>query len=170
MTPSPAAARTKIQTQQAVARRVARARRAGERIVFTNGCFDLLHVGHVRSLERARSLGDRLVVAVNLDASVRRAKGAERPIQTARSRMELVAALGCVDWVVGFGADTPLRLIRALRPDVLVKGGDWSEGDIVGADEVRGWGGRVVRTDVVAGERTSLLIERIRRRAPRPKR
>jgi D-beta-D-heptose 7-phosphate kinase/D-beta-D-heptose 1-phosphate adenosyltransferase len=164
------AARDRILSLETAVRRVARARREGDRIAFTNGCFDLLHVGHVRSLERARALADRLVVGVNLDASVRRAKGADRPIQPARARMELVAALHCVDWVVGFAADTPIRLIRALRPDVLVKGGDWPADGIVGAEEVRRWGGRVVRTDVIVGERTSLLVERIRRPAPRRKR
>ncbi len=138
--------------------------------MFTNGCFDLLHVGHVRSLEEARSLGDRLVVAVNLDASVRRAKGPGRPIQSARARMEVVAALDCVDWVVGFGAETPIRLIRALRPDVLAKGGDWSLDEIVGREEVERDGGRVVRLKVVPDLRTTELIAKIRRTDPAPAR
>jgi D-beta-D-heptose 7-phosphate kinase/D-beta-D-heptose 1-phosphate adenosyltransferase len=139
-------------------------------IVFTNGCFDLLHVGHVRSLEEARSLGDLLVVAVNLDASVRRLKGPSRPIQPARTRMEVVAALACVDWVIGFGADTPLRTIRALRPDVLAKGGDWKEEEIVGGKEVRSWGGQIKRLAIVSGERTSDTVNRIRNTAARRKR
>jgi D-beta-D-heptose 7-phosphate kinase/D-beta-D-heptose 1-phosphate adenosyltransferase len=136
------------------------AQRRGERVVFTNGCFDVLHVGHVRSLEQARSLGDRLVVAVNDDASVRRAKGPERPLVPARQRREVLGALECVDWVVGFAADTPLRLIRAVRPDVLAKGGDWSLDTIVGREDVEGWGGRVVRLAEVPGVRTSRLLER----------
>ena len=160
---SPDRARSRILTAKTLGRRVERSRDAGEIVVFTNGCFDLLHVGHVRSLEEARSLGDRLVVAVNLDSSVRRAKGPDRPIQPARTRMEIVAALACVDWVVGFGADTPIRLIRSLRPDILAKGGDWSLETIVGREEVEGWGGRVVRLDVIPDARTSDLIQKIRR-------
>ena len=139
------------------------ARRRGERVVFTNGCFDVLHVGHVRSLEQARGLGDRLIVAVNGDASVRRLKGAGRPVFPARQRAEVLAALACVDWVVVFRDDTPRSLIRALRPDVLAKGGDWSLDAIVGGDDVRSWGGRVVRLRQVPGVRTSRIVERLRR-------
>ena len=163
----PARAKDKILGLDALARRIARARRAGERIVFTNGCFDLLHLGHLRSLEQARGLGDRLIVAVNSDASVRRAKGAGRPIRKAAQRMELIAGLACVDWVVGFGADTPLRLIERLRPDVLAKGGDWELDEIVGGEQVRAWGGRVVRLDLVPGVHTTLELGRIRARARR---
>ena len=163
-------ARDKILTLRAASRRVDESRARGERVVFTNGCFDLLHVGHVRSLEQARSLGDRLIVAVNLDASVRRLKGPDRPVQPARARMEIGAALACVDWVIGFASDTPLRLIRTLRPDVLAKGGDWAEDEIVGAEEVSGSGGRVVRLREVPGERTSRTLARIRQSAPRRKR
>ncbi len=155
--------REKIRSLEATKLLVSRARKRGERIVFTNGCFDLLHRGHVRSLEEARSLGDRLVVAVNLDASVRRLKGPDRPIQPARTRMEVVAALACVDWVLGFGSDTPILPIRMLRPDVLAKGGDWAEHEIVGADEIEQWGGQIVRLAIVRGERTSDTIKRIRR-------
>ncbi len=164
------AARHKIMTLSALTRRVARARRTGKVIIFTNGCFDLLHIGHVRSLEQARSLGDRLVVAINLDASVRRAKGPDRPILPASVRMELVAALGCVDWVVGFRADTPIKLIQKLRPDVLAKGGEWTLDAIVGREEVESWGGRIVRLSVIPGARTSDLIENIRKRSRRRKR
>ncbi len=155
-------ARDKILALARLTKEVARARRVGEAIVFTNGCFDLFHRGHLRSLEQASRLGDRLIVAVNSDASVRRAKGPDRPVQPARTRMEIVAALGCVDWVVGFGADTPIRLIRRLQPDVLAKGGDWAKGEIVGAREVEGAGGRVVRLRLVPGEATTRTIERIR--------
>jgi D-beta-D-heptose 7-phosphate kinase/D-beta-D-heptose 1-phosphate adenosyltransferase len=132
-------------------------------VVFTNGCFDLLHVGHLRSLEEARALGDRLVVAVNGDASVRRLKGAGRPLVPARQRAELLAGLACVDWVVVFGEATPLRAIRALRPDVLAKGGDWALDAIVGRAEVESRGGRVVRLREIPGVRTSTLVARARR-------
>jgi rfaE bifunctional protein nucleotidyltransferase chain/domain len=155
-------ARSKLLSRAAAVRAVRAARRRGERVVFTNGCFDLLHVGHVRSLEQARSLGDRLVVAVNDDASVRHLKGPERPIVPARQRAELVAGLGCVDWVVRFAEATPLALIRALRPDVLAKGGEWPRDAIVGGDEVEGWGGRVARLRQVPGTRTTALLARIR--------
>jgi len=167
---APDRARDKILTLRAATVRADEARARGERLVFTNGCFDLLHVGHVRSLEQARSLGDRLLVAINLDASVRRLKGPDRPIQAARVRMEVVAALACVDWVVGFASDTPIRLIRTLRPDVLAKGGDWAENAIVGAAEVVRGGGRVVRLREVRGEHTTRTLERIRNATPRHKR
>jgi len=144
-------------------RAVRAAQRRGERVVFTNGCFDVLHIGHVRSLAEARGLGDRLIVGLNGDASVRRLKGAGRPIVPARQRAEMLAALACVDWVVGFRSDTPLRLIVELRPDVLAKGGDWKLDEIVGADEVRSWGGRVVRLREVPGVRTTRLVDAIRK-------
>ena len=155
------AAREKVLTRRAASAAVRAAQRRGERVVFTNGCFDLLHVGHVRSLEQARSLGDRLLVAINRDASVRRIKGPSRPIVPERQRAELLAALECVDWVVLFGQATPLSLIRALRPDVLAKGGDWQLDEIVGRREVESWGGRVERLRVVPGVRSSALLERI---------
>src|SRR5262245_48869310 len=161
--PAPRPARRKLLSRPALARAVARARRRGERIVFTNGCFDLLHVGHLRGLEAARRLGDRLVVAVNSDAGVRRLKGPGRPVVPARQRAELLAALGCVDWVVVFGEPTPLALIRALRPDRLAKGGDWALGAIVGGAEVLARGGRVVRLREVPGVRTTRLLARAAR-------
>lgn len=130
-------------------------------MVFTNGCFDLLHVGHVRSLEQCGGLGDRVVVAVNSDASVRKLKGPLRPLIPARQRAELVAALSSVDWVVLFAAATPLSLIKTLRPDVLAKGCDWHLDEIVGGREVESWGGRVVRLREVPGVRTTSLIERL---------
>lgn len=142
---------------------VRRAQRRGEQVVFTNGCFDLLHVGHVRSLEQARGLGGRLLVALNSDASVRRVKGPGRPVVPGRQRAELVAALACVDWVVLFGQDTPLSLIRALQPDVLAKGGDWSLDRIVGREDVESWGGRVERLTVVPGLRSTAIVDRIAR-------
>ena len=156
-------ARDKQLSLAAAAAETSTARRRGLEVVFTNGCFDLLHIGHVRSLEEARSLGDRLVVAINSDASVRRLKGAGRPVVALRQRLEMVAALECVDWVIQFRAATPLAVIRALRPDVLAKGGDWRPNEIIGADEVAGWGGRVVRLRQVPGVRTSELVARLRR-------
>ena len=137
------------------------AQRRGERVVFTNGCFDLLHVGHVRSLEEARSHGDRLLVAVNSDASVRKSKGRDRPIVPARQRAEVLAALACVDWVVVFAEPTPLALIRSLGPDVLAKGGDWALDAIVGRAEVEARGGRVVRLRQIPGIRTTTLIRQL---------
>jgi D-beta-D-heptose 7-phosphate kinase/D-beta-D-heptose 1-phosphate adenosyltransferase len=160
---APAArARDKVLTRRAAREAVARAQRRGEQVVFTNGCFDLLHVGHVRSLEQARGLGDRLVVAVNSDASVRRLKGPERPVVGERQRAEVLAALACVDWVVVFGDDTPRATIRALRPDVLAKGGDWKLDEIVGREEVESWGGRVVRLRQIPGVRTTAILDRAR--------
>jgi rfaE bifunctional protein nucleotidyltransferase chain/domain len=137
-------------------------RRRGGRIVFTNGCFDLLHPGHVRYLFAARALGDALVVALNEDASVRRLKGAGRPVLRFDERAEVLAALEAVDHMIGFDTDTPLALITRLRPDVLVKGADWDENDIAGAAEVRSWGGRVERVQLVPGVSTTELLRRIR--------
>jgi len=138
-------------------------RRGGARLVFTNGCFDILHPGHVRYLEAARALGDLLLVGLNDDASVRRLKGPPRPILDVHERAEVLCGLAAVDHVVIFGEDTPLALIRAMRPDVLVKGADWAEDAIVGGDEVRGWGGRVERIALVPGVSTSEIIRRLRR-------
>jgi rfaE bifunctional protein nucleotidyltransferase chain/domain len=133
-------------------------------VVFTNGVFDLLHAGHVTLLEAARAEGSALIVAVNSDASVRRlGKGAERPVVAQQERARLVAALAAVDCVVLFDDDTPLTLIRALRPDVLVKGADYQRQDIVGADDVEGWGGRVVRVPLVQDQSTTNLIAKLRR-------
>jgi D-beta-D-heptose 7-phosphate kinase/D-beta-D-heptose 1-phosphate adenosyltransferase len=138
-------------------------RTLGRRVVFTNGCFDLLHAGHIHLLEQARALGDFLVVAVNSDVSVRRLKGAERPLVGERDRTRLLAALDAVSCVVVFEDDTPLELIRAIRPDVLVKGGDYSPGTIVGAADVGQWGGRVATIPLVAGRSTTALLESIRK-------
>lgn len=142
---------------------VAEARRRGERVVMTNGCFDLLHAGHARYLAEARALGDRLIVAVNDDASVRRLKGAGRPVVPLEDRMAMLAALADVDWVVPFGEDTPARLIAAVAPDVLVKGGDYRPEEIAGAEAVRRGGGEVKVLPLLAGRSTSELIERIRK-------
>jgi rfaE bifunctional protein nucleotidyltransferase chain/domain len=136
-------------------------RAAGERIVFTNGVFDLLHRGHVEYLEEARALGDRLVVGVNSDASVRRIKGPERPLVPAAERAELLAALACVDLALVFDESTPERLIHEVKPDVLVKGGDWTPDRIVGREFVESRGGRVLNVPLREGLSTTALIERI---------
>ena len=142
--------------------RLAAWRAAGETIVFTNGVFDLLHRGHAEYLEEAAALGDRLVVGINDDASVRRLKGPDRPVVPEHERRELLAALRCVDLVVLFGEDTPARVIAEVAPDVLVKGGDWPLDRIVGRDLVEAHGGRVLTVAVREGHSTSRLIERIR--------
>jgi D-beta-D-heptose 7-phosphate kinase/D-beta-D-heptose 1-phosphate adenosyltransferase len=132
-------------------------------VVLTNGCFDLLHAGHVALLEAARREGDLLVVAINSDASVRRLKGAGRPLVSEAERAEALRALEAVDRVVVYPEDTPLEVVKALRPDVLVKGADWAADEIVGRAEVEAAGGRVVRVALVPGRSTSSLVERIRR-------
>ena len=136
---------------------------AGERIVFTNGVFDLLHRGHLEYLAEARALGDRLVVGLNSDASVRRlGKGPERPLVAEADRAAVLAGLRSVDLVITFGDDTPERLIRDVRPDVLAKGGDWAREAIVGREFVESYGGRVVSVPLRAGFSTTALIERLR--------
>ncbi len=127
--------------------------------VFTNGCFDLLHVGHIRHLEASRQLGDFLIVGLNSDASVRRLKGPERPIVNMRNRRETLLALSCVDQVVVFDEATPMEAIKAIKPDVLTKGGDYNPDNIVGADFVRGYGGQVVVTTFEQGLSSSQMIE-----------
>ncbi|MBI5580002.1 MAG: D-glycero-beta-D-manno-heptose 1-phosphate adenylyltransferase [Deltaproteobacteria bacterium] len=136
-------------------------RASGKVVVFTNGCFDLLHAGHVRYLEAARREGDILVVGLNSDRSVRDIKGDKRPILREPERAEVLAGLAAVNYVVRFDEPDPLRLITALAPDVLVKGGDWPEEAIIGAQEVRNRGGRVVRIPVMEGASTSAVIARI---------
>jgi len=132
------------------------------RVVFTNGCFDLLHPGHIRSLEQARELGDILIVGLNSDASVRQLKGAGRPVIPELERAEILAALESVDAVVIFNELTPREIISRLLPDVLVKGGDWPGDQIVGREEVEAAGGRVVSLPVVPGYSTSAILQKIR--------
>ncbi|HWZ96163.1 MAG TPA: D-glycero-beta-D-manno-heptose 1-phosphate adenylyltransferase [Candidatus Dormibacteraeota bacterium] len=138
------------------------ANRNGRRVVFTNGCFDLLHPGHIQSLEQAHTLGDALVVGINSDASVRELKGAGRPILPELERAEILAALECVDAVVIFNELTPREIISALLPDVLVKGGDWPGDQIIGREEVEAAGGRVVSIPVVAGYSTTAILAKMR--------
>lgn len=142
--------------------RVATAREHGETVVMTNGCFDLLHAGHLESLRAMRALGDRLIVAVNDDGSVSRLKGEGRPVVPVAQRMELLAALDCVDWVVAFAEDTPAGLVSRIRPDVLAKGGDYRAEDVAGHDTVTSYGGQVAIVPLRAGCSTTALIERIR--------
>ena len=139
--------------------------RKGERVVFTNGCFDLLHIGHIRYLQSARDLGDVLVVAVNSDQSVRALdKGPGRPLTPVDQRMEVLAALACVDYVARFDESTPLKIIETLQPDVLVKGGDWPIAQIIGREIVEKRGGTVKSIALTPDISTSLIIERIQNR------
>lgn len=135
--------------------------RSGKTIVFTNGCFDILHIGHVRYLQEAKNLGDILVVALNTDASVRKLKGPSRPVQSEKDRAEILAALGCVDFTLLFAEETPLQVIEALKPDVLVKGGDWTPDQIVGSHFVQQRGGKVYSLQFVEGKSTTRLIDKV---------
>ena len=137
-------------------------RRAGKRVVFTNGVFDLLHPGHVRYLTAARAQGDALIVAVNSDRSVRANKGPDRPLTPQDERAEILAGLECVDAVVIFDEETPDAIVKTIQPDVLVKGADWAENAIVGRDTVEARGGRVVRIPIEPGWSTTEIVERIR--------
>lgn len=166
MTPPPYLA--KVVSWEELAKRLKSIRSAGQKIVFTNGCFDLLHSGHVRYLAQARSLGDVLVVGLNSDRSVRSLKGPGRPIRTQDQRCELLAALESVDFVVVFDEETPYKLIESVGPDVLVKGGDWPLAEIVGADLVQGRGGQVLSLSFIEGESTTSLIEQIKGLGRRP--
>ncbi len=143
-------------------RAVREARDRGEKIVMTNGCFDILHAGHVHYLQQARAEGDRLIVAVNEDASITRLKGVGRPINQVDRRMAVLAGLKSVDWVVPFAEDTPERLLEVLKPDVLVKGGDYGVEGVVGADLVRSWGGTVKVLGLVSGVSTTAVVNKIR--------
>lgn len=147
-------------------KRIAAARRSGQKIVFTNGCYDLVHSGHVRFLLQAKTFGGFLVVGVNSDASTRRLKGPTRPILPLAERKLLLENLKPVDCVIPFSEDTPARLIRKVQPDVLIKGGDWSTGTIVGADTVRARGGRVISGLFVKGRSTTSIVDKIKRERP----
>lgn len=153
--------RRKIKTHEEAQSECADIQASGRKVVFTNGCFDLLHPGHARYLQAARRLGDYLVVAVNSDASVQAIKGPRRPVQPQEARVEVLAALACVDAVVIFEEEDPFRIISLLVPDVLVKGGDWAEDAIIGADVVKAAGGRVMRIPFEEGYSTTAIIEKI---------
>lgn len=152
----------KVVSQDELILHIAARKRNGERVVFTNGCFDLLHPGHIRCLEQARALGDVLVVAINSDAGVRRLKGDPRPLVPQEERAEILAALTAVDYVVIFDVPTPREMIFRLRPDTLVKGGDWGPNEIVGREEVEEAGGRVVSVPLEPGYSTTGILEKIR--------
>ena len=154
----------KIVSWPALRRIVRQAGRRGRRAIFTNGCFDLLHAGHVQLLERAKAHGDLLIVGLNSDRSVRALKGAGRPLTPQRDRARVLAGLASVDFITVFNEDTPGRLIAYLKPHVLVKGADWGAGAIVGRETIERAGGRVVRIPLVAGRSTTSLIARIQRR------
>ena len=153
----------KVLPLEPASKQVARWIQTGERVVFTNGCFDILHAGHVDYLEASRRCGDRLVVGLNSDASVRRLKGPNRPVHSQDDRARVLSALGAVDAVVIFDEETPLNLILALRPDVLTKGADYTEDKVVGAKEVRSWGGDVRLLDLLEGRSTSAALEKLSR-------
>ena len=138
-------------------------REAGKRIVFTNGCFDILHAGHVRYLTAARSKGDALILGLNSDVSVKSIKPENRPIVSQDQRAEVLAGLACVDYITIFDETDPLALIQTIKPDVLIKGADWKETDIIGSDVVKSYGGKVIRIEVVPGISTSRIIQRILR-------
>jgi len=151
----------KIVERERLAEIVQGLKAAGKKVVFTNGCFDLLHVGHVRYLREARERGDVLVIGVNSDASVRAIKGPPRPVQPEADRAEILASLECVDYVTIFDEETPAELIAAIVPDVLVKGGDWPRDQIVGRDTVEAAGGTVTTIPLVEGRSTSELLKRL---------
>lgn len=154
---------TKLLTSAALLSVLKKEKKHGKKIVFTNGCFDILHVGHVRYLRQARALGDILVVALNTDASARRLKGPARPVTPQQERAEVLSALSAVDFLVFFSESTPLKLVQAVKPDFLVKGGDWKKKDIVGSAFVESYGGKVLSLPYVKGFSTTGLIEKIKK-------
>jgi D-beta-D-heptose 7-phosphate kinase/D-beta-D-heptose 1-phosphate adenosyltransferase len=151
----------KILSREALKKEVARLRAEGRKIVFTNGCFDILHVGHVRYLREARRAGDVLVLALNSDASVRTIKGDRRPLVPESERADVAASLESVNYVTVFDESTPLKLIEYLQPDVIVKGGDWAEENVVGREAVKKWGGSVLIIPEIPGASTTNIVEKI---------
>jgi len=149
-----------IASIQSIADEVRILQAAGKKVVFSNGCFDILHPGHIELLRGARALGDALIVAINSDRSVARMKGPNRPIIPEQDRAELLGGLEMVDFVCAFDEDTPLEAILRIRPDILAKGADWA-GHVVGGREVEGWGGTVVTLPLVEGQSTSSIVERV---------
>ncbi len=154
----------KIVTLEDLVNRLGKVRKSGRKIVFTNGCFDIMHVGHVRYLAEARSQGDMLIVGLNSDGSMRAIKGEKRPIVRQDHRAEVLASLACVDYVVLFEEPDPLRLIQTLKPDVLVKGEDWAADAIIGADDVKSRGGKIVRVSFIEETSTTGIIQTILQR------
>ena len=154
----------KVKEKEELRKVLEEAKSKGKRIVFTNGCFDLLHIGHLRYLEKAKALGDILVAGVNSDLSVQRLKGQERPIFPLAERMEILSGFECVDYVTSFDESTPLELISFFKPHVLVKGGDWTKETTVGKEVVEGLGGEVVILPFVEGNSTTNIIETVLQR------
>lgn len=154
----------KLYSQEALSAWARRMRRRGKRIVFTNGCFDILHAGHVQYLEQAKRLGHVLVIGLNSDSSVRKLKGAGRPVNSKRDRACVLGALSCVDRIAVFNDETPLQLIKAVRPHVLVKGADWPLQSIAGRREVLSWGGTVKRITLLKGRSSSGILKKIKQR------
>ena len=153
----------KIRSREELKDEVGRLKAGGKKIVFTNGCFDILHVGHTRYLGEAKKLGDALVVAVNSDSSVKAIKGEKRPLVPEAERVEVIASLEVVDFATVFFEETPVALIEELEPDVIVKGGDWDEKDVAGRESVKKWGGKVAIIPQVEGVSTTNVVEKIRK-------
>ena len=153
----------KILERTALKDKLEELRKKGKKIAFTNGCFDILHVGHVRYLREAKKTADVLVLALNSDSSVRSLKGKERPLMNEKERAEILAALECIDFVTIFQELTPLELINNLKPDILIKGGDWPEEKVVGREEIKKWGGRVAIIPEVEGKSTTNIVEKIKK-------
>lgn len=151
----------KIMTRENAKVQIKKWQNKGEKVVFTNGCFDILHAGHIRYLYKTKSIGDHLVIGLNTDNSVKKLKGTNRPLQNEQDRALILAGLEAVDLVVLFGEDTPLEIITFLKPDILVKGSDYSIDNIVGAKEIVQWGGKVETIEFVNGKSTSLIIEKL---------
>ena len=152
----------KILERKILKEKVEALRKDGKKIAFTNGCFDILHVGHVRYLTEARKTADILILALNSDSSVRAIKGEKRPLVPEEERAEVLAALECIDFITIFKELTPLELINYLKPDILIKGGDWPEDKVVGRDEVKKWGGRVLLIPEIKGKSTTNIVEKIK--------
>ena len=153
----------KIRSREELKDEVGRLKAGGKKIVFTNGCFDILHVGHTRYLGEAKKLGDVLIVAVNSDSSVKAIKGEKRPLVPEAERVEVIASLEVVDFATVFVEETPVALIEELEPDVIVKGGDWDEKDVAGRESVKKWGGKVAIIPQVEGVSTTNVVEKIRK-------
>jgi rfaE bifunctional protein nucleotidyltransferase chain/domain len=151
----------KIKSLSSLLKELVKLHRKGKKVVFTNGCFDILHYGHARYLQEAKDKGDILIVGVNSDSSIKKIKGKNRPIVDQKNRLGLLAALTCIDYLVLFKEDTPLRLIKRIKPDIIIKGADWEKDKIVGSDFVKSYGGKVLTIKLVKGLSTTNLIDRI---------
>lgn len=154
-------AKNKIKSPQELKKIISRLKKQGKKIAFTNGCFNILHYGHVSYLEKAKRLTDILVIAINSDSSMRRIKGKTRPILNLGDRMGIIAALECVDFITSFNQDTPREIIKLLKPDMLIKGGDWNRNEIVGKNVVESYGGKVKTIPYIKGQSTTKIINRL---------